>query len=200
MSEPPQLRALPVRTPVNSLASRLYCPKETAYFAPTYPDIAGRHIGVGIDVPEQLGHKGLAKPHDFVVGFRFRIEISAAFASAHRQGSERVLKHLFKGEKLQDAGVDRRVKAETPFVRPDGTIHLDAKPAVNLDSAFVVNPGNAELNHPLRLNKAFKDLPVSIFLIPLNGGFDGLENFSDRLEKLRLVRITFFDDLKNFLD
>jgi hypothetical protein len=57
-------------------------------------------------------------------------------------------------------------------VRPDGAIHLDAKPAVYLDSPLVVDPGNAELNHPLRLNKTFKDLAVSIFLIPLNGGFD----------------------------
>jgi hypothetical protein len=155
---------------------------------------------VGTDVPEQLGHERLAKPHDFVVGFCLRIEISAALASAHRQGSERILKHLFKGEKLQDAGVDRRVESEAPFVRPYGAIHLDAKPAIYLDSALVVDPGNAELDQPLRLNKTFKDLPVPIFFIPLNGGFDGLENFGNRLEKLRLVGIPLFDDLENFLD
>jgi hypothetical protein len=34
----------------------------------------------------------------------------------------------------------------------------------------------------------------------LNGGFDGLENFGDRLKKLRLVRIPLLDDLENFLD
>jgi hypothetical protein len=149
---------------------------------------------------EELGHERLAKAHDVVVGFALRIEIGAAFAAAHRQGSERIFENLFKSEKLQDAGVDRRVKSETPFVRPDGAIHLDAKPAVYLDSALVVDPGNAELDQPLRLNKTFKDLPVPIFFIPLNGGFDGLENFGDRLEKLRLVGIPLFDDLENFLD
>jgi hypothetical protein len=51
-----------------------------------------------------------------------------------------------------------------------------------------------------RLNKTFKDLAVSIFFIPLNSGFDGLENFGDSLEKLRLVRIPLFDDLESFLD
>jgi hypothetical protein len=155
---------------------------------------------VGTDVPEELGHKRLAKPHDFVVGFPLRVEIRAAFASAHRQGSERVLKNLFKGEKLQDAGVNRRVESQASFVRPDGAIHLDAKSAVYLDSAIVVDPGNAELNHPLRLNKAFKDLAVSIFFMPLNGRFNGLENLGDSLEKLWLVRITLFDDLENVLD
>ena len=174
--------------------------KEITYFAPTDPDIAGRHIGVRTDVPEQLGHKRLAKPHDFVVGFRLRIEIRAAFASAHRQGSERILKNLFKGEKLQDAGVDRRVESEAPFVRPEGAVHLDAKPAIYVDLALVVDPGNAELNQPLRLNKTFKDLAVPILFMPLNRGFDGLENFGDRLKKLRLVRISLFDDLENFLD
>jgi len=92
------------------------------------------------------------------------------------------------------------VKPEAPFVRPNGAIHLDAKPAVYLDSALVIDPGNAELNQPLWLNKTLKDLAVSIFFIPLNGGFDGLENLGDRLEKLRLVRIPLFDDLEDFLD
>ena len=155
---------------------------------------------MGTDVPEQLGHKRLAKPHDLVVGFRLRVKIRAAFAAAHRQGSERVLKDLFKGKKLQNTGVNRRVESEAPFVRPDRAIHLDAKPAIYLDLALVVDPGNAELNQPLRLNKTFKDLAVPIFFISLNRGFDGLEYLGDSLEKLRLVRISLFNDLENFLD
>src|SRR6185369_4078206 len=160
----------------------------------------GRHIGVRTDVPKQLGHKRLAKPHDFIVRFPLWIEICAALATAHRQGSERILEDLFKREELQDAGINRRMESEPSLVRPEGAIHLDAKPAVYLDLTLVVDPWNPELNQPLRLNKAFKDLAVPIFFMSLNRGFDGLENFGDRLEKLRLVRIPLFNDLENFLD
>jgi hypothetical protein len=92
------------------------------------------------------------------------------------------------------------VKSQAPFVRSDGAIHLDAEPAVYLDLAFVVDPGNAELNHPLRLNKTFQDFAVSIFFVSLDRRFDGLEDLGHGLKELRLVRITFFDNFKNFLD
>ena len=174
--------------------------KEIADLPPTHSDVARGHIGVRANVAEELGHKRLAKAHHLVVGFPLWIEIRATFAAAHRQARERILKNLFECEEFDDAGRDRWVKTQAALVRAERAVHLDAIPAVYLDLALVVYPRNAELNHPLRLNKTFKDFAVSIFFIPLNGGFDGLENLGHCLEKLRLVRVTFLDDLENFLD
>src|SRR6266478_4837699 len=91
------------------------------------------------------------------------------------------------------------MEAQTTLVRSKGAVHLDAIAAVDLNLSFVVNPGDTELNHPLRLNQAFKDFAVPIFLITLDGWFDRLENFRDRLKELRLIRIALFDDVENFL-
>ena len=92
------------------------------------------------------------------------------------------------------------MKAQAAFVRPDGAVHLHAKAAVDLDLPIVIDPGDAELNHPLRLNNAFEDFAVTIFLVALDCRFDGLEDFGDRLEELTFIRIALFDDLEDFLN
>jgi len=149
---------------------------------------------------EQLGHKRLAEAHDFVVGFPLWVEICPAFAAAHRQIGERVFKNLLKGEELEDAGVNGRVEAQPAFVRSESAIHLDAETAVDLNLAFIINPRDAELNHALRLDDAFEDFAVAILLVPLDSRFDRLENFGNRLKKLRLIRVTPFDDVENLLN
>ena len=175
-------------------------PKEITYFAPTYPNIAGRHIGVGTDVPEQLGHKRLAKPHDFVVGFRLRIEIRAALAAAHRQSRERVLKNLFECEELDDAGRDGGVKTQAALIRSQGAVHLDAKTAVHLDPAFVVDPWDAELDYPFRFDKALENFAIAILLVALNHRSNRVEDLCYSLNEFRLVGVTLSDDIKNFLN
>src|SRR5205814_328638 len=91
-------------------------------------DVSRRHVGVRADMAKELAHERLAEPHHFTVALSFRIEIGAAFAAAHRQGSERVLKDLLEGEELQDAEIHRRMEAEAALVRTDGAVHLDAEP------------------------------------------------------------------------
>ena len=46
--------------------------------------IARRDVSIGAHMTKELGHERLAKTHDFVVGFALRIEIGAAFSTAHR--------------------------------------------------------------------------------------------------------------------
>ena len=84
--------------------------------------------------------------------FPFGIEVRPAFAAAHRQTCERVLKYLFEREKLDDARIDGRMKTQPAFVRAERAIHLHAKSAVHLDLSFLVDPRDAKLNHSLRFD------------------------------------------------
>src|SRR5262249_60099428 len=152
------------------------------------------------DVPKQLGHKRLAKPHHLVVGFAFGIKVRAAFAAAHRQTRERVFKYLFEREKLDDAGTNGRMKTQTSFVRTERAIHLHAKAAVHLDLSFVVDPGNAKLNHSFRFDETLQYPGVSELLAAVDDWPNRLQHLGDCLKKLRLVTVTFADDFENFLD
>jgi hypothetical protein len=116
-------------------------------------------------VPEQFGHERLAKAHDFRVGFSLGIEIRAALAATHRQTRQRVFKNLFEREELNNAGANRRMKAQAPFVRAERAVHLDTETSVNLNLALVIDPGHAELNHPLGFDKAVEDLSVTILFV-----------------------------------
>src|SRR5215471_18213341 len=112
------------------------------------------------DMPEQFGHEGLAKSHDFPFGFAFRIEVRPALAAAHRQTCKRVLKHLFECEKLDDAGTDGRMKTQAAFVRAERAVHLHTEPAVHLDLSFIVDPWDAKLNHSFRFYQTLQNSGV----------------------------------------
>src|SRR3954469_21488189 len=101
---------------------------------------------------KEFAHEGLAKPHHFAVASPFRIEVRPAFASTHRQGSERVFKNLLEGEELQDAKVDRRMEPEAAFVRPDGAVHLDPVAPVNGELALVILPWDPKHDDALRFD------------------------------------------------
>ena len=124
ISEPPQLRPLPVSTPVNSLRQPLVLAEQEADLAAAHADVAGRHVGVRADVAEQLGHEALAEAHHFVVGLALGVEVRAALAAAHRQRGQGVLEDLLEGQELQHAEVDRRVEAQPALVGADGAVHL----------------------------------------------------------------------------
>src|SRR5205814_6038622 len=142
----------------------------------------------------QFGHERFAEVHDLIVRFALWIEVGTALATAHRQRSQRIFKDLFEREKLQDAGIDRRMEAQTTLVWPKGAVHLDAPSAVHMDLSFVVNPRNAELNHPLRFDDAFENFAIPIFFMPLNGWFNGHKDFGYRLKELRLIWIAFLNN------
>src|ERR1051326_7151273 len=60
------------------------------------------------------------------------------------------------------------METQAAFVRAKRTIHLNAKTAVHLDLPFVVDPGNAKLNHALWFDQAFQNLGVSTFFAALS--------------------------------
>src|SRR6185436_12904832 len=119
------------------VAQLLVHAEEVADLAPANADVARRHVGVGPDVPPQLGHEGLAETHHLAVGLALGVEVAAALAAAHRQRGEAVLEHLLEGEELEDAEVDAGVEAQAALVRPQRAAHLDAEAAVYLDVAAV---------------------------------------------------------------
>src|SRR6266705_1453646 len=92
------------------------------------------------------------------------------------------------------------MKTQAAFVRTKGAIHLNAKTAVYLNLSVIVDPGNPKLNHALRFDQTFENFGVSTLLAALDHRPDRFQHFGHCLKKLRLVRITFFNDFENFLN
>ncbi len=174
--------------------------EQEADLTPADADVAGGDVGVRPDVPEELGHEALAEAHDFHVALALRIEIGTALAAAHRERREAVLEHLLEGEELQDAEVHGRVETKTALVRSDRAVHLDPEPPVHVDLSLVIDPGNAEQNHALRLDDALEDLRFSVLGVPFENDLERFHDFLYRLMKLRLRRILRFHVRHEFSD
>ena len=186
MTEPPQVEAFAGHHPGELVPEPLVHPEEKADLARTDADVTRGHVRVRADMAEKLAHERLAKPHHFAVALALRIEIGAALPAAHRQGGERILKHLLEGEELQDSEVDRRMKTEPSLVGSDRAVHLNAESAVDVQLAGIVLPGDAKHDHPLRLDDALDDLRFPIFRMLVEDDGERLDHFLNRLMKLRL--------------
>ena len=111
-------------------------------------------------MPLEFGHETLAETHHLCIGLASRAEIGAALSTSHRKGGETVLECLFEGEELEDAEIDAGVEADTSLVRSDGTVHLDSVASVDLDSATVIHPRDAEHDDSFRLCHPLHDLEI----------------------------------------
>ena len=60
--------------------------------------------------------------------------------------------------------LDCRMKTQTPFVRTERAVHLNAEAAIHPNLAFIVNPRDAELDHAFRFDDALENLAISIYL------------------------------------
>ena len=121
--------------------------------------------------------------------FPFGSKSEPPFAAAHRQRGQRILEDLLEGEELQDAEVDRGMKTQTAFVGADRAVHLDAEPAVHVQLALIVLPGDAEHDHALRLDDPLEDLRLPIFRMLVEDERERLDHFLDGLVKLRFRRV-----------
>ena len=140
----------------------------------------------------QLGHERLAEAHHLAIGTALRIEIGTAFAAAHRQAGQGVLKNLFEAEELDNGLVDRRVEAQTALVRADCGVELHTVAAVHLDTAFIIRPCDAELHHTLRLDEPFQHTVALIFRMLGDNRLQAFEHLSNGLQELRLVTVAAF--------
>ena len=154
-------------------------------------------VGVGSDVPLELGHEGLAEAHDLGVGLALGVEVGSSLTSSDGEGGEAVLEDLLESEELQDGQIDGGVEPESALVGTDGGVELDAVSAVDLDLSGVVHPGDAEHDDPLGLHEPLDD-PGLLELGPgLDHGLEGLEDLLDCLEELGLVCVALLETVEN---
>src|SRR3954462_3713072 len=84
------------------------------------------------------------------------------------------------------------MKSESAFVRPDGTVHLDPEPAVNVELALIVLPRDAKHDDALRLNDALDDLGLTIFGVLIEDEGQRFDYFLDGLVELGFARVLGF--------
>ena len=141
----------------------------------------------------ELGHKALAEAHDLGVGLALGVEVAAALAAAHGEGGQGVFQHLLKAQELHDGEVDGGVEAQAALVGADGGVILHAEAAVDAGLALVVDPGDAELEHALRLDKALQQaggLPLGVLV---DHELERLKDLAHGLEELGLPGVAALD-------
>jgi len=83
------------------------------------------------------------------------------------------------------------MEAEPAFVGPDGAVHLDAEPAVYLDLALIVDPGDPENYHPFRLGHALEDLGLPVLPSRVDDRCQAGVHLAHGLQELGLTRVLF---------
>ena len=138
---------------------------------------------------EQFGHQRLAETHHFTFAFTFRVEVTPALTTAHRQRGEGIFKGLLEAEEFQDRQVYGRVETHTAFVRTNGRAKLYAPRAVDLHLIAIVQPNYAELDHALRFNQTFQQRHLTITRVLLKKGPQRRHYLTNGLRELGLIRV-----------
>src|SRR5690606_24866430 len=194
-----EAQALARKHAVGAVRQFLHHAGHIADFALAHADVAGRHVGVGADMAEQLAHESLAEAHHFARALALGIEIRTALAAAHGQRGERVLQGLFEGQELKDRQVHRRVKADAALVGADGGVVLNAIAAVDPHFALIVHPGDTELYRPLRLDQSVQQPVFRIARVGLDERPDAAYDFTHRLQKFRFSGIARGNDVQKLV-
>ena len=140
----------------------------------------------------QLRHKALAEAHDLRVALALGVKVGAALAAAHGQGGQGVFQDLLKTQEFDDGQVHAGVEAQAALVGADGRVVLHPVAPVDPGLAAVIHPGNAELDHPLRLHKALQQTSSFPFGVLVHNQLQRFKNLLHCLQKLRLVGISAF--------
>ena len=147
--------------------------EEIADFTSANAHIPCGDVHVRTDMTIEFIHKALAETHDFIVALAGGVEVTAAFAAAHRKGSEAVFEGLFKCKELHCVKVDVLLEAEATLVRADCVVELNAIAGVDVVVAVVIHPRNAEDDLTVGFNKTFQNYVFAQFLFVLfNCGCD----------------------------
>ena len=85
--------------------------------------------------------------------------------------------------------VNRRMETQAAFVGTDRAVHLNAEPAVYVQLALIVLPGDAEDDHALRLDDPLDDLRFAILRMLIQDECERLDDFLDGLVKLGFRRV-----------
>ena len=174
------------------IAKALVLAKHVADLSCAGANVTSWHVGVWTNVAGKLSHKGLAKRHNLAVRLALWIEVRAAFAAAHWKRGQGVLEDLLEAKELQDRQVNCWMETKAALVRSNCRVKLDAVSAINLNVASVVNPGDAEHNNALWLNKTLEQCGFLELWMSIKCRLDGGKNFFCCLDKLRLICVTLF--------
>src|SRR5690606_1633144 len=158
-------------------------------FTAAHANITRRDIGVRANMTVKLRHIGLAKAHDFGIGFSLGIEIRPALCSAHRQAGQRVFERLFKGQEFQDTFGNIGVKPDAAFIGTDGIVTLDPPATLDTDAVGVIFPAHTKGNHTIRLGHTAQDLRGMILFLIIDKFVNILGDFLHRLNKFGLTGI-----------
>src|SRR5690606_25447687 len=178
----------------------LVLPEQVADLPAADADVARGDVGVLAEVPVELGHEGLAEPHDLGVRAALGVEVAAALAAPDGHAGERVLEDLLEAEELHDAQVHRRVEPQAALVRAQGAVELDPEPAVDVHLAGVVGPRDAEDDLPLRLGDPLDQLGLDELRTLGQHRAERLQDLAHRLVELFLARVAPQDLLVEGLD
>jgi hypothetical protein len=92
------------------------------------------------------------------------------------------------------------MKAQAAFVGANRTVKLHAITSVNLNFAFVINPGNSERDGSFWFYDSFKNLALNHAGILLIFFPDGFDDFVNGLMKFGFVRVFGFYHVHEFSD
>jgi hypothetical protein len=81
------------------------------------------------------------------------------------------------------------MKSKTSFVRTDGTIHLDSKPSVDMNTTLIVLPRYSKHDDSFGFNDPLKNACVAIIGAPFQYRTERGEYLLNSLMKLGLCRI-----------
>ena len=193
-------------TPVQTFTSKNTCvfvtntfvlTIEVTNFASTNTDITSRHVCICTDVFAQLSHEALAKTHDFVVWFTFRIEVWSTFTTTDWLTSQWVFKDLFETKEFNDWLVYWWVETKTTFIRTNSWWELYTETTVYLYLTFIINPWYTEWNDTFWFNQTFQKVFFDIFRIFIEDRDKWIEDFFNCLKELSLVAVLSFHFFKN---
>ena len=92
------------------------------------------------------------------------------------------------------------MEAQTPFVRPDRIVELNAIAAVGPNVARVVRPTHSKNDSAVRFGKSLEDLRISILCMLVRVRNQIFGGFTHSLMKLRLARIAANKSLHELVD
>jgi len=199
----------PAAAPVQPLAGKhagfvavgnaLVLAEQVADFPAANANIPGGHVGVLAQMAIELGHQALTETHDFVVGFAFRVKITAALAATDGQAGQGVLENLFEAQEFDDAQVHGRVETHAALVGSQGAVEFHPEGSVDVDFAFVVLPGHPENDLPFRLTNALDNFLFCELGILHQNRAECFQNFVNRLMELAFSGISVQHILKDGL-
>ena len=102
---------------------------------------------------------------------------------------------MLESQEFQNTLIDRRVKADAPFVGANRVVELDPVATVDLDLAIVVSPGNPERHDPVRLHHSVEHFDFGIHRVGMDERNYSFGDFVNSLVENCFTRIPRYDPI-----